>query len=82
MKKSKIKKRVGIPKRNIKGLKKHIPQKKKDENKTWNCAIPNATTFTFVNDYGRVSINAIIHDELNFLNLKCYIFNLHVLDSE
>ena len=30
-----------------------------------------------INDYGRVLINAIIHDELNKLILTC-----HVLDSE
>ena len=44
----KIKKRVKGPKRKIKGLKKYRPQKKKDENKTWKCVSPNATTFYFL----------------------------------
>ena len=82
IKKSKIKnqKEGKSPKRKIKGLRKNnMPQNKK-RNKTWKCASPNATNFYFVTDYyGRVSINAIIQDELNCLILTCHVSILLLL---
>ena len=77
--KIKNKKESKSPERKIKGLRKNnIPQRKR--NKTWKCASPNATTFYFVaDDYGKVSINAIIHDELNCLNLTCHDLNFIVV---
>ena len=51
-----------------------------DEIKHESVQVQMPLPFTF--DYGRVSINAIIHDELNCLILTCHIFNFHVLDSE
>ena len=47
-KNKKIKKRVKIPKRKIKGLKKNRPQKKKMKIRHESVQVPNATTFYFL----------------------------------
>ena len=81
-KNKKIKKRVKSPKRKIKGLRKNNIPQKKNMNKTWNCASINATTLIFADDYCRVSINAIVCDELNNLILTCHISISNVVDNE
>ena len=72
-KKIEKKKEGKVLKEKSKDLEKIIYPKEK-RNKTWKCASPNAATFYFVtDDYGRMSINAIIHDELNCLILTCHV---------
>ena len=81
-KNQKIKKRVKVLKEKSKDLEK-IRYPKEKMNKTWKWASINAITFYFLLFYyGRVSINAIISDELNNLILTCHLSISDVVDRE